>query len=92
MLKPAYGKGSVGNHVAAVRGLLNSAELSDLAASAAQQIPGDGDAAAKIAAALPDVNQAEVSSGGARPGVPYMSRDPLVSLIQSSIEEKLIER
>ena len=92
MQKPAYDKGSVRKHVAEVRGLLNSAELSDLAASAARQIPGDGDAAAKLAAALPHVDQAEVSSGGARPGVPYMSRDPLVSLIQSSIEEKLIER
>ena len=92
MQKPAYDKGSVRKHVAAVRGLLNSAELSDLAASAAEQIPGGGVAAAKLAAALPHVDQAEVSSGGARPGVPYMSRDPLVSLIQSSIEEKLIER
>src|SRR5690348_16263708 len=92
MLKPAFDKGSVRNHVEAVRGLLQSAELSDLVASAAQQIPGPGDAAAKVAAALPDPVQAGASSGGAHPKVPYLSRDPLVSLIQSSIDEKLAER
>ena len=68
MQKPAYDKGSVRKHVAAVRGLLNSAELSDLAASAAEQIPGGGDAAAKLAAALPHVDQAEVSSVAHGPG------------------------
>jgi Calcineurin-like phosphoesterase len=92
MLKPAFDKSSVRNHVEAVRGLLQSDELSDLVASAAQQIPGDGDAAAKVAAALPDTDHAAASSGGARPRVPYLSRDPLVSLIQSSIEETLLEK
>ena len=90
MLTPAISKGSVQDHVAAVRGLLRSPELSDLVASAAQQIPGGADPAAKVAAALPDVDSSAVSSGGAHPSVPYMSRDPLVSLIQSSIEDSLL--
>jgi hypothetical protein len=92
MLKPAFDKGSVQDHVDAVRGMLQSAELSDLVDSAAQQIPGGGDPAAKVAAALPDPDPAGASSGGAPPKVPYLSRDPLVSLIQSSIDEKLAER
>jgi len=92
MLKPASDRGSVQDHVRAVRGLLRSPELSDLVASAAQQIPGGGAAPAKVAAALPDIDAAAVSSGGARPGVPYFSRDPLVSLIQSSVEESLLEK
>jgi Calcineurin-like phosphoesterase len=92
MLKPASDKSSVRDHVAAVRGLLRSPELSDLVASAARQIPGEGDAPAKVAAALPDVDAGAVSSGGAHPGVPYLSRDPLVSLIQSSVEESLLEK
>ena len=92
MLKPASDKGSVQNHVEAVRALLRSDELGDVVASAARQIPGDGDAPAKIAAALPDMDEAEVSSGGSHRRVPYLSRDPLVSLIQSSIEESLLSK
>ena len=92
MLTPAISKGTVQNHVEAVRGLLRSPELSGLVASAAQQIQGQGDDQAKVAAALPDVDGAAVSSGGTRPNVPFMSRDPLVSLIQSSIEESLLAR
>ena len=90
MLKSASSKSSVQNHVAAVRELLRSPELSDLVASAAQQIQGDGDAPAKVAAALPDPDGAAVSSGGTRPSVPWMSREPLVSLVQSSVEEALL--
>src|SRR5580704_12747354 len=92
MLKPAFDKGSVQKHVAAVRGLLQSDELSDQVASAAQQILGGGAASAKAAAALPSMEDAEVSSGGGRQRVPYFSRDPLVSLIQSSVEETLREK
>src|ERR1700690_1342609 len=92
MLKPAFDKGSVQSHVEAVRGLLRSDELSDVVTRAAQQIPGPGDAPAKVEAALPDVDEGEFSSGGGRPRVPYLSRDPLVSLIQSSIEETLLDR
>jgi len=92
MLKPAFDKGSVQKHVTAVRGLVRSdPQLADLVASAAQQIPGDGTASAKVAAALPDMIAAEVSSGGGHQRVPYFSRDPLVSLIQSSIEETLLQ-
>ena len=90
MLKPAFDERSVQEHVAAIRGLLPSAELAGHVADAAQQIPGDGAAAGKVAAALPDTSEGRASSGGSRPGVPYLSRDPLVSLIQSCIEEALL--
>ena len=90
MLKPAFDKGSVQEHVTSIRGMLQSAELSSLVADAAEQIPGHGAARDKVAAALPDTGEGQASSGGARPSVPYLSRDPLVSLIQSCIEEALL--
>jgi hypothetical protein len=47
------------------------------------------DASSKIAALLsPDIG-ATVSSGGGPPDVPYLSRAPLVSMVQSHFEEAL---
>ena len=77
--------------MAAVRGLVQSGALSDAAAGAARQIPGEGDATAKVASVLPAPDSAAGSSGSGHRGVPYLSRDPLVSLIQSSVEEKMLQ-
>ena len=58
---------------------------------AAVQVPGDEPARDKIAALLsPDIDST-VSSGGEADGVPYLSRAPLVSLVQSHLEEALGE-
>ena len=91
MFKSASTQGSVQQHVEAVRGLLQSGALTDAVAAAAQQIPGEGDATAKVASVLPAQDAAQGSSGSGHPGVPYLSRDPLVSLIQSSVEEKMLD-
>ena len=87
VLEQAFDLDSVGQYVAAVRGLLGSGQLRDATARAAQQIPGPGDAAAKVSAALPGPEAAGASSGGTLAGpVPYLSRDPVVSLVQSAVE------
>ncbi len=91
MFTSASDQGSVQQHVAAVRGLVQSGALSDAAAGAARQIPGEGDATAKVASVLPAPDSAAGSSGSGHRGVPYLSRDPLVSLIQSSVEEKMLQ-
>jgi hypothetical protein len=91
MFKSASDQGSVQEHVAAVRKLVKSGTLSDDVAGAAQWIPGEGDATAKVSGVLPSPDAAEGSSGGKHRGVPYLSRDPLVSLIQSSVEEKMLQ-
>ena len=86
MIKQAYDRDSVGQYVEAVRGALGSAQLQDATAAAAQVIPGDGDPQAKVSAALPGASTAEPSSGGAQAQVvPYLSRDPAVSLVQSAL-------
>ena len=90
MFKSASDQGSVQQHVTAIRGLVRSGALSDDVAGAARQIPGEGDAVAKVTGVLPGADAAEGSSGGEHRGVPYLSRDPLVSLIQSSVEEKML--
>ena len=91
MFKSASSQSSVQQHVEAVRGLLQSDALRDAVTGAAQQIPGPGDPAAKVAGVLPAPDKAQGSSGGGPSAVPYLSRDPLVSLIQSSVEEKMLQ-
>src|SRR5258708_4763741 len=81
MIGQAFDRDSVRQYVEAVRGLLGSDQLREATARAAQQIPGEGDAAA------------EASSGGTQAGsVPYLSRDPVISLVQSAVESALREQ
>src|ERR1035438_7916373 len=106
MHKQAFDRSSVDQYVEAIRQQLGSAALSDATARAAAQVPGEGDPAAKVSAALPRVGaagppatsaaagtrapvraSAPPSSGGDQGGlVPYLSRDPMVSLVQSAVE------
>jgi len=92
MIKQAYDRDSVRQYVEAVRGALGSDQLRAATAAAAQVIPGEGDPQAKLSAALPGPDAAEPSSGGAEgEAVPYLSRDPAVSLVQSALEGALRE-
>ena len=93
MHRRAFDRDSVDAYVEAVRGQLGSAALSEATARAAAQIPGEGDAAAKVSSTLRPASPATASSGG-RHGepVPYLSRDPVVSLVQSAVESALTER
>ena len=82
-----FRKHEVRRHVAGVRTTLGDARLTDVIRRAAEQIPGDGDAAAKVAGQLPAVDEAPASSGTQGAESPYFSRSPLVSLVQSEVAE-----
>ena len=93
MRRQAYDRDSVDQYVEAVRGQLPDAALSDSVSQAATVIPGSGDPVDKMSGALPSARQAEPSSGGGAGGaVPYLAREPTVSLVQSAVENALRER
>jgi hypothetical protein len=93
MRKQAYDRDWVGQYVEAVRRQLPNAALSDSVSQAATVIPGPGDPVAKVSGAMPSARQAEPSSGGGAGGaVPYLAREPAVSLVQSAVEDALRAR
>ena len=92
-IEQAYDRDSVRRYVAAVRGVVGSDQLGEATAAAAQVIPGEGDPQAKVRAVLPGPGTADVSSGGAEGQmVPYLSREPAVSLVQSAVSGALREQ
>jgi hypothetical protein len=92
MLEQAFDQGSVHRWVEAVTAALDRDDVREAAARAAQQIPGDGSPADKLRSVLPSPGPGNQSSGGVEiPAVPYLSRSPAVSLVQSTIEESLRE-
>jgi hypothetical protein len=93
MRKQAYDRDWVDQYVEAVRRQLPNAALSDSVSQAATVIPGAGDPVAKVSGAMPSARQAEPSSGGGAGGaVPYLAREPAVSLVQSAVEDALRAR
>lgn len=89
MRRDASNKSDVRDYVGKVRDTLGDPRLQDVIVRAAAQVPGDEAPREKIAALLsPDIG-ATVSSGGEPAGVPYLSRAPLVSMVQSHLEEAL---
>ncbi|HEY1919452.1 MAG TPA: metallophosphoesterase [Streptosporangiaceae bacterium] len=90
MRADASEKDRVGYHVGKVRDVLGDPRLQDVLGRAAAQVPGDEPPRAKVAALLStDDLDAMASSGGGPHGVPYLSRAPLVSMVQSQLEESL---
>jgi hypothetical protein len=96
MLKQASDRDQLQQYVEAVRDQLTAPELQGAVANAAAGAAGDGDGdgdgdpVATLRSAIPDVTGAIASSGGRETTkVPYLSRDPIQSLLQSTIEEKL---
>ena len=88
MLEQANDQTLIRAHVAKVRDALGDPRLQGVLEQAAGQIPGPGQPRDKISNLL-SVDVGSHSSGGAADGVPYLSRAPLVSLVQSHIEEAL---
>jgi Calcineurin-like phosphoesterase len=89
MRRDASDKNAVGAHLQRIRETLADPRLQDVIERAAAQVPGHEPPRQKIAALLsPDI-ESTVSSGGEPDGVPYLSRAPLVSLVQSHLEEAL---
>lgn len=89
MRSDASDKDQVEVAAAKVRDVLRDPQLQDVVQRAAAKVPGDGDPQAKVAALLSPDASSLVSSGGQAPGAPYLSRAPLVSMMQSQIEENL---
>src|SRR5690349_13138308 len=89
MRRDASDRNAVRVHVERTREALGDPRLQDVLERAAAQVPGDAPPREKIAALLsPDI-ESMVSSGGEAHGVPYLSRSPLVSMVQSHMEEAL---
>jgi len=94
MIKQVVDRDEVGRYVEALRDRLDAPQLREAAARAADTFPGAGDPVAKLRTALPPVAPGLASSGGrgATSIAPCMSRDPIQSLMQSTLEDKLRER
>jgi Calcineurin-like phosphoesterase len=89
MRREASNRNDVRQHVGKVRDVLGDPGLQEVIGRAAAQVPGDGAPRDKIAALLsPDIDSM-VSSGGEPDGLPYLSRAPLVSLVQSQVDQAL---
>ena len=91
MRSDASNKDEVRTYVGKVRDALGDPRLADVIARAAAQVPGDAAPRDKIAALLSPDLDSMASSGGEPPGVPYLSRAPLVSMVQSHVEQALGE-
>lgn len=90
MLKQAFDRDHLQQYVVAVRDRLDAPELQGAVAAAAAGTGVDRDSVATLRSALPDVTGDLASSGGGQTKtVPYLSRDPIQSLLQSTVEEKL---
>jgi Calcineurin-like phosphoesterase len=89
MREDASDKNRVRDQVGKIRDVLGDPRLQDVIERAAAQVPGDEAPRDKIAALLSTDVDSTVSSGGEPEGLPYLSRAPLVSLVQSHIEEAL---
>ncbi len=87
MRRDASDKNAVRAHLERIRESLDDPRLQDVMRCAAAQVAGADPPREKISALLsPDIDSM-ASSGGEPEGVPYLSRAPLVSLVQSHIEE-----
>jgi hypothetical protein len=89
MRSQASNKDQVQADAARLRGVLGDPRLQDVVERAARQVPGEGAPRDKISALLSVDIDALASSGGHAAGVPYLSRAPLVSMMQSQTEEAL---
>jgi Calcineurin-like phosphoesterase len=92
MIADFLDRGEIGGYVAAMREQLKAGRLDNKATAAAAGIgrPSDDPALAVRAVldALPDDNTGEGSSGGEHTSAPFFSRDPMVSLLQTSLEDE----
>jgi hypothetical protein len=93
MIKQVVDRDEVGRYVEALRDQLDAPQLQDKAAQAANTLEGTGDPVEKLREALPPVTEKLASSGADTADVaPFISRDPIQSLLQSTLEDKLRER
>ena len=93
MLREAFDREELNRYVEAIRANLDAPALADAAQAAAPVLGGEQDPQAAVRTNLQDVTGALASSGGlATPRVPFMARDPVHSILQSTVESKLREQ
>jgi hypothetical protein len=92
MIADFLDRGEVGGYVAAMRDQLQAGQLDHHATAAAKGIgaapTAPADAVQTVLAALPDNNTGRASSGGEDVSSPFFSRAPMVSLLQTSLEDE----
>ncbi|MGN6167946.1 MAG: hypothetical protein ACTHQQ_07210, partial [Solirubrobacteraceae bacterium] len=90
MIQQAFDRQTLQQYVGAVRENLDAPELHQEVVRAADAVDGGSDPAATLRSKMPDVTDKLASSGGRQTvAVPYLSRDPIHSLLQSTLDEKL---
>ena len=93
MLREAFDRHELNRYVGAIRDNLDAPALADAAEQAAPVLDGAQDPKAAVRANLQDLTSALASSGGrSTPSVPFLARDPVHSILQSTLETKLRER
>ncbi|HTA13721.1 MAG TPA: metallophosphoesterase, partial [Solirubrobacteraceae bacterium] len=92
MIKQVVDQDELQRYVDAVRVQIGAQQLAGAAERAAATFDGTGDPVAKLRGALPQVDAGLASSGGKAASAPFMSRDPIQSLLQSTLEGKLREQ
>jgi hypothetical protein len=93
MIKQVVDRDEMGRYVEALRDQLDAPQLREKAVQAADTLEGEGDPVEKLREALPPVTPELASSGADAADVaPFISRDPMQSLLQSTLEDKLRER
>lgn len=89
MRKEASARDHVRNHIEKVQDALGDPRLQDVIERAGSQVKGDAPARVKIADLFSVDLDSMASSGGGPAGIPYLSRAPLVSMMQSYVENAL---
>lgn len=93
MIKQAFDRDDLQRYVVALRDSLDAPELRDATARAAGTLGFEDDPVAQLRKSIPNVDPELASSGGeAADVVPFLSRDPIHSLLQSTLEQKLREQ
>jgi hypothetical protein len=91
MIRQTFDPGVLQHYVTAVRDSVDEPALRDSADRAASVVGDEGDAAAELKAQIPSEVTPALGSSGSRHDNPtlYISRDPVHSLLQSTLDEKL---
>jgi hypothetical protein len=93
MIEQAFDRRELQRYLANLRDNLDAPELREPAGRAAGVVAGEGDPTTKLRNSIRDVAPALASSGGdAADKVPFLARDPIQSLMQTSIESNLREQ
>lgn len=93
MIESVADRRELARYVEAFRSQLAAPQLQAAVSRAAAAIPGEGDPRGQLQAALPPLEDALASSGGrTAKAAPYLARNPIHSLLQSTLETKLRER